>query len=285
MSSSAAAEILAGVSVPVVETFSERRPAPGLDDHVVCLWMQQVAAHSAAFHHRTVPNGSAELMWTVGGPLRVRGPQTAPVEQTEVPGSITVGMRLRPTAVRAVLGVPAGDLLDLDVEAGDLRTARSARLDEALATAASPQAAATIFEQAVLRDLADAPAIDRIAAEATRRLGSGRSATLASLASELGLSARQLRRRVEAATGVAPKPLHRVLRFQRFLALASTKNRPTSQLARLAAEAGYADQSHLTRESMRLEGRTPGELLRDSEDHCRRAHDHAASYLPLVELG
>ena len=32
-------------------------------------------------------------------------------------------------------------------------------------------------------------------------------------------------------------------------------------LARLALDAGYADQAHLTREARRLSGRTPAELV------------------------
>jgi AraC-like DNA-binding protein len=72
----------------------------------------------------------------------------------------------------------------------------------------------------------------------------------------LGLSERQLRRRFVDAVGYGPKTLARILRFQRFLALAGSGE----DLARLALAAGYADQAHLTRETRRLAGRTPLEL-------------------------
>jgi AraC-like DNA-binding protein len=74
---------------------------------------------------------------------------------------------------------------------------------------------------------------------------------------DLGVSERQLRRRFEDAVGYGPKTLARVLRFQRFLALAAGGG----DLARLALSAGYADQAHLTRECRRLAGRTPVALL------------------------
>jgi len=77
------------------------------------------------------------------------------------------------------------------------------------------------------------------------------------LGAALGVSDRQLRRRFADAVGYAPKTLARVLRFQRFLALAATGD----DLARLALGAGYSDQAHLTRETRRLAGRTPRELL------------------------
>ena len=51
----------------------------------------------------------------------------------------------------------------------------------------------------------------------------------------------------------------RVQRFQHFLALA--EQQPGAALSRLAAEAGYADQAHLTRECGRLSGLAPAALL------------------------
>jgi AraC-like DNA-binding protein len=53
-------------------------------------------------------------------------------------------------------------------------------------------------------------------------------------------------------------------------------------VARLAADAGYADQSHLTRESAKLAGLSPRTLLRNIERYCGPSHDHAASYAPLL---
>src|SRR5204862_7858097 len=76
----------------------------------------------------------------------------------------------------------------------------------------------------------------------------------------LGLSERQLLRRFRRAVGYGPRTLARVARFQRFLALAEGCR--DADLARLAFDAGYADQPHLTRECRRLSGRTPLELIR-----------------------
>jgi AraC-like DNA-binding protein len=51
----------------------------------------------------------------------------------------------------------------------------------------------------------------------------------------------------------------RVLRFRRFL---EAVDRGEADLASLALDAGYADQAHLTRETARLAGVTPLELVR-----------------------
>lgn len=78
---------------------------------------------------------------------------------------------------------------------------------------------------------------------------------------DLGISERQLRRRFHAAVGYGPKILARVLRFQRLLVLASRRGAARGELARLALDAGYADQAHMTAEVTRLAGDPPARLL------------------------
>ena len=269
----------------VAQTFAERRPAPALAAHVTCVWVQRVAVASAPYLHRTVPNGSAELRCALGAPPRVAGPQTGPTEEVLPAGTTVVGVRLRPGAAEAVFGVPAAELVDQDLEVGALWGAHAAELGETLTAAGSPESAARRLHDAVAGRLADGPALDPVAAEVVARLlpRLGAGLRVGSLASSLFISERQLRRRCDAAIGLAPKALHRMVRFQRFLALAGTLPRPSEQLARLAAEAGYADQSHLTRESLRLAGRSPRTVLRQAETDCGCRHDHAASYGPLLQ--
>ena len=78
-----------------------------------------------------------------------------------------------------------------------------------------------------------------------------------SLARELALSERQLRRRFEAAVGYGPKRLARVLRLTRALAAAYAGE----ELGRVAADAGYADQAHFTNDCRSLAGVAPSALL------------------------
>jgi AraC-like DNA-binding protein len=120
-----------------------------------------------------------------------------------------------------------------------------------------------------------------------RQLMPWRADGVGSLTSSLSISERQLRRRLGSAVGLAPKPLHRMLRFQGFLALTqlaiSLGRRPAEEgLARLAADLGYADQAHLTRECLSLTGMTPGAFLGETERHCGCGHDHSASFMPML---
>jgi AraC-like DNA-binding protein len=266
----------------VAHTVRERRPAPALAGHVTCVWAQTVPSHSTAFTHRKSPNGSVELVCAVGSMPRILGPQTGPIEETLTPGTTIVGVRLRPEAASSVLGVPTSTLVDVALDADELWGDRGDALQELVAGAGAAQEAAAHLQYTVSERLADTTPPDPVVAEGVRQLTRGRRAGVASMASSLSISERQLRRRFEAATGLTPTTLHRILRFQRFLALAWTSQRPSTQIGRLAAEAGYTDQAHLNREAARLEGRSPRAFLSESEQRCGCGHDHSASYAPLL---
>jgi AraC-like DNA-binding protein len=266
------------------QTFQERLPARGLGPYVTCVWTQRVFEASSPYTHRTVPNGSAELVCDVGGAMRIVGPQTGATEEIVPPGTTVVGVRLHPGAPPTVLGIPASELVDLVVAADELWGSAASALSDRVA-AAAPEDAAEILEDAVFGRVANGPRPDPIVAATVRRFASGRTNGVRALASSLYVSERQLRRRCEAAVGLTPKALQRMLRFQRFLALAYERRHSTGHLALLAREAGYADQAHLSRESRRLAGRSPYDVLREAQHHCCDSHDHGASYDAFLGSG
>jgi AraC-like DNA-binding protein len=79
------------------------------------------------------------------------------------------------------------------------------------------------------------------------------------LAREVGWSRRHLSDRFRAEYGLSPKVAARVLRFEQ--AVSVLKRRPTTRLADLAANLGYADQAHLTREWHSLAGCSPRQWM------------------------
>jgi AraC-like DNA-binding protein len=259
------------------QSYRERWPASPLRKLVSSVWVQRVAPGAAPYRHRTIPHGSIEIACEIGAVPQVVGPQTGPRVETLAPGTTVVGLRFRPGAAPAVLGMPASEFVDLSVPVHELW---GSELGERLAAAASPAEAAATLEAEVLGRSAAADGPDPVVAETTRRLLPWRAGDVGSLPSSLYISERQLRRRCRAAIGLAPKVVHRMLRFQGFLALA--QGRADADLARLAAEAGYADQSHLTRESLRLAGLSPRALLLEAGEHCAAVHDHTVSYAPLL---
>lgn len=242
--------------------YREHAPVAALGRHVVCVWTQRIGAGDRPMVHRIVPDGCIDIVW-LDRFLHVAGPDTGPVLAPIPPGSLVVGVRFRPGLAPTMLGLPATELLDGRVGLEHLWGGASGRLAEQLDAAADPRAAMTVLERELLRRLPDAAPVDRLAEGVVAELGAGpRSPVVAGLAATLGSSERQLHRRCLDAFGYGPKMLDRVMRFQRFLAMAR-RAAPDGEagLARLAADAGYADQAHLTRECRALSGLPPRQLL------------------------
>jgi AraC-like DNA-binding protein len=142
----------------------------------------------------------------------------------------------------------------------DLGTGFGARLARSLGPALAPAVALRLLASEVRCLVLDNPA-DPLVTEAARLLGRPQ-AQAGDVAAQLGVGERQLLRRCRAAVGYGPATLRRVLRFRRFVARVDAgeglPGRP--DLARLAADTGYADQAHLTHECVRLAGLPPAAL-------------------------
>jgi AraC-like DNA-binding protein len=277
----------AGVDVPGGQSYIERPPAPALAGLVSSTWIQQVAADAEPYAQRHIPNGSVELLCPVGGVPRLVGPLTRPLVERMAPGTTVVGLRFHPGAAPAVLGLPASELVDVTLRIDELWGRPAVALGEHVDAAASPEAALAGLQRQIAGRLADPAGPDPLVSEAVRQLMPWRTDDVGSVRSSLYISERQLRRRFQGAVGLAPKALHRMLRFQGFLALAQQAiaqgKAPTEDgLALLAADAGYADQPHLNRECLRLTGMSPRAFLGETEHTCACGHDHAASFTPLL---
>ncbi|WP_163509457.1 helix-turn-helix domain-containing protein [Fodinicola acaciae] len=216
-------------------------PPPALRDLVAGSWRGQ-AGWSRRL--RVLPDGCTELVWN-GRELLVAGAVAHAVREPVEAEVVSVGVRLRPGAARTVFGCPANELPGR-LEA--LHGRRARRWQESLA--GDPRLALL----RLVGELAGEP--DRVALAAASLVAGGVSRLDA-----VGLSDRQLRRVFRDQVGYGPKTLHRVLRFQRFVrrlpAVAAGFG-----LAAVAADLGYADQSHLGRECLALSGSSPGALVR-----------------------
>lgn len=237
--------------------YREWAPPGPLSAGVACLWVG-VQPQTAAAPTLVLPDACTDLIWQRGKGAFVAGPDTGPAPVCMPPGTVLAGVRFRPGAGGSILGVPLRELLDQRVDAADVSPAIHRQLPGSLA----PETAMRRLTALVGEALAGRPP-DPLVLQAARVLGRPWART-DGIARDLGISERQLRRRFDAAVGYGPKSLSRVLRFRRFLARldAAAATGAAADLAGIAADAGYADQPHLTRESVRLAGLPPAALAR-----------------------
>jgi AraC-like DNA-binding protein len=240
----------------VAVAYQELSPPPGLEALVACVW----ASHDGEV--RVLPDACVDVVYS-NGRLVVAGPATGAEVAHATPGQPRVGVRFRVGAAGAALGLPAGELRDQGVGLDELwgRTAVRAIEDRVARAATRGEALLALIGGLAPRLPAPEDADHEVRRAVLALDATNSSPDVAVLARAVALSERQLRRRFEAAVGYGPATLARILRFQRFLRIASATPRPQPSLARLAADAGYADQAHLAREVRRLAGLPPSELL------------------------
>ena len=232
--------------------YRELPPPPALRGSVACLWMR-VAGPEGSPPTRVLPDACVDVVWSAGAGASVAGPDTGPVLVEAAAGSVIAGVRFRPGAGGAALGFPLSELRDARPAA--------AEVDEALDRALPPDLGVDRALEALLAvaaGRATAAPPDAAVGEAARLLGDPRT-NVAELAARLGLSERQLRRRCDAGVGYGPKALQRILRFRAVVAGLDRGD----DLGRVALDAGYADQAHMTRECTRLSGLPPAALRQE----------------------
>ena len=234
--------------------FEWRAPA-GLRDAVACVWAQ-VTTTAAGRPSLVLPDGCSDLIWEQGRGAYVAGPDTGPMPADLPSGAVVVGVRFRPSAGGPALGLPLSELLDQRVDLADLKPAAARDMPGSLAPDVAAARALGIAAGLITEGPPD-PAVSRAA-----RLLRDPAVRAEEVAADIGLSPRQLRRRCQAAVGYGPKTLQRVLRFRRFVSQVDAASPARLDLAAVAADAGYADQAHLTRECAELSGLTPAALAR-----------------------
>jgi AraC-like DNA-binding protein len=175
-------------------------------------------------------------------------------------GQRAVTARLQLGAHEAVLGVPASAIAGGPVALEELwGGAATRRLIDRLGAARDQVDAAAVLESAIAERLAMAGGCGprlRLALDAAERL---LSAQVNTVADDLQVSERHLRRVFRETLGVSPKTFARLARFRRAVRAGLDEDHPS--WASIAAAAGYYDQAHLIAEFRLIASATPQAFL------------------------
>ncbi|MEV4236188.1 MULTISPECIES: helix-turn-helix domain-containing protein [unclassified Nocardia] len=165
-----------------------------------------------------------------------------------------VQVRLSPVIARAVLGVAPTDLDDTVLALEDLWGREASRIRERLGDVSSWQDRFALMDAMLARRHEAGPLVDPEVAWAWHRIvGSHGLTRVDGLAAEVGWSRKRLWSRFRSQLGLPPKRAGKLVRFDR----AAHRLIAGEGAAQVAAEAGYADQSHLHRDVMAFTGATP----------------------------
>jgi AraC-like DNA-binding protein len=236
----------------------------------------------APARHAGLPSPYLTLIFTLDGPLTVAahpdpaqpggdyvtlagGLHTAPALVTHEGRQCGIQVALSPLGARAFLGVPAGTLANIDVEASDVCGVLATEIQQRIQGEPTWERRFDVLDEVMSRRLrasrqVGGPEVSAEVGFAWRRLLATKGmAAIAELAEETGWSTRHLRARFAAEFGLTPKAAARVVRFgraRRLLRRRAAAGRPLA-LATLAAHCGYYDQPHMDTEFRALAGAPP----------------------------
>lgn len=213
-----------------------------------------------------LPAGRAHLVLPLGGGWDagvLHGPASRPRRAGPVPGEPVTGVVFRPGGLRPFFGAPADMLADLSVPLPELQGRGGGRLPGQLPGRLAESTRAAAVLDSVERALAAraghtsaGPA--QLAGDVQRGLREGHS--VAAIAARLGADRRTLATLLRREVGFGPKRYARLARFERALRVLRAPDAPSLSLA--AAQLGFADQPHMTREFRYFAGIAPGRLHR-----------------------
>jgi AraC-like DNA-binding protein len=233
----------------------EYPPPLALAAYVTCFWETSASPHG----RRVLPDGAMDVIFAAGeAAARVIGPMTRARVTPDGGPAWVVGVRFRPGAALEMLGVSARELLDGTAGAALVWGAAGRTLDARLAAATDARAARATLEAELLGRRPHARLPDPRVARAVAKLRDARGELpLGAVASNVGLSERQLERLFVERVGYGPKLFGRVVRLQAAVGAITSVGGAAPAWATLARGWGYADQAHLIREFRALAGVTP----------------------------
>ncbi|SEE37269.1 AraC-type DNA-binding protein [Streptomyces sp. 2231.1] len=201
-------------------------------------------------------DGRQQLGSVVAGPgLGSAGAVRARGENVEC-----VQVRLSPVIAGAILGTSPAELDGVVVSLDDLWGRAASRIREQLGEVSAWQDRFALTDSLLARRQEDGPPVDPEVAWAWHRIVAGRGlARVDDLAAEVGWSRKRLWSRFRSQLGLPPKRAAKLVRFDH----AAHRLVAGEGVARVAADAGYADQSHLHRDVVEFTGATPAVVARE----------------------
>lgn len=240
-----------------------RIPAPAaVADRVVWFWIPEWDLPPGRTSRQHVIAFPACNLVVEDGTVTISGPTTRASHRDLVGRGWAVGALLRPAAVRALLPEP-GALADRErpFDAPELATCVAAAMT---AGEDRHERAVAAFTQWLVDHVPAADDEARVATALVELVGSDPSLLrVEDAAAALGVSVRTVQRLARRYVGVTPVAMIRRRRLQE--AAGRLRDEPGVALADVAADLGYADHAHLTRDFRAVLGITPTTYRRAAE--------------------
>jgi AraC-like DNA-binding protein len=235
----------------------------------------EVKGRLSPFREAVLPNGYVELMVNLGPAHRVfegsgtgvwerswfSGVQERSIFIESLDGTHLVSARLHPLGATQLFGFAVPDAANSIIDLEQLIGAYARDLRARLLAADSPGARFVILETLLRERQMQRLAVPAFVRDAATRLEQSHGLLrIGALHEELDVSRKHLAVSFNRYVGVSAKAYGQIQRF--VWTLDRLRSSADVEWSRIAAEAGYSDQSHLVRDFQRVGAASPTEYLR-----------------------
>ncbi len=242
--------------------YREAAPAPEISHLIMSFWEFTVEGESSERTvHEIFPDGCISLIYhrNENFSLNTLFVSAVAFETTKAPvfdGDIFWGMRFLPSACARILGRNPLEF-ELEILNGSENLKHlSAGVLEKLSRCESFDEAIEVFTAQIKKLNLKTEDTDEKIAEALKLIEENPGEIkISEIARAVDLSARQLERRFKKSSGLSPKQYVRTRRIR--ATAVSLVEKAGDNWANRAAEMGFTDQSHLTKEFSSITGRSP----------------------------
>ncbi|MFI7438650.1 DUF6597 domain-containing transcriptional factor [Nonomuraea indica] len=238
--------------------YARQAPCPAMSPYVEHFWVVTWTDLGEPYEQRIVSHPTVNLTIT-GDFHRIAGVIRGGFSYTMRGSGRAIGTRFRPGGFRPFLDGPVSQLTDRFVEIGEMYGAAGATLVQQVLAEPDARSAIALIETFLLdlRPERD-PLAEEIAAVVETAETDVSVTRVDELAARSGRSVRSLQRLFRDYVGIGPKWVIRRFRLHE----AAERIHDGRDLATLAAELGYTDQAHLTRDFTAAVGTSPAAYAR-----------------------
>ncbi|MBC6463142.1 helix-turn-helix domain-containing protein [Actinomadura sp. HBU206391] len=247
-------------------TLVREAPAEALTPFVDYFWILDWDLRGRDPHRQQIlTHPSVHLTFATDRQARITGIVTGLfTEQIEGVGRV-VGVRFRPGGFRPFLGGPVSSITDRALPVTEVFGLAGRDLDDRVTAAAEPaEAIAAIEDFLVARAPEPDPALAEVAAAIERITTDPTILRVGELAALLDIGTRRLQRLFNDYVGAGPKWVIRRCRMHEAAHLADGGT--DIDWAAIAADLGYADQAHFTRDFTATIGTSPAQYAKCCAD-------------------
>lgn len=252
--------------------YQMKRPDKRLQPWVDCYWHVQLHTGMEGKRETILPNGKVEMIFALEGDYRVGNRRTYSMKHAWLSGlqkeplhieysgaSNLIGIRFHPSGLFPFLQIPISETAN---EVEPLELIWGSFADEMFETLCETGTIEDIFcklDFFLFRKITPAKenqhsVIKKVIDDICLR----QAHSFSLIAEEVGYSERHLNRLFKDMTGISPKLMAQIFRFEK--ASEQLFKCTDSGNAAVVLEWGYYDQSHFIREFKRFSGMTPGEF-------------------------